>query len=108
MGNQIYEMKEKSGVFSLKTNQMVKNKIFDDFARSVSVILPWQKKEIMEPVIHMTLILTVRHTTFKGILYTYLHADIAVKIFLDDAYLARKTSTMIQYRDTATPQCFPG
>lgn len=49
----------------------------------------------MEADIHTILILTVRHTTCKGILYTYLHADVVVRIFLGGAYLARITGAMI-------------
>lgn len=40
----------------------------------------WQKR-IMEPVVHTILILTVRHTTCKGILYTYLHRCSSLNLF---------------------------
>lgn len=52
----------------------------------------------MEPVIHTVLILTVRHATCKGRLYTYLQADAALRIFLDDSCLARITVTLIGVR----------
>lgn len=62
----------------------------------------FQKQLNMELVIHAILILAARHTTCKGRLYTYLHADVAVRI-LDDAYPARITD----YDPSRERHCYP-